>query len=81
MSLFFIRDYPVGDYGGYFFGFADVDGQGGVGPITTHLSSPKVVCCIDGGHFVSYQSSDFSHMIHPNKYRSSSSLSQKGSRD
>ena len=32
----------------------DVFGNGGVGPMTTHLYLQKVYCWIDGGDFVSY---------------------------
>ena len=38
------------------------DGKGGIGPRTTHLTSQKFGCCIDGGNFMSSQSRDSSSM-------------------
>ena len=51
-------------------GVGDGDGKDGVGLNTTYLTSHKVGCCIDGGTFVLYQSSDFS--ITSNSYNKKS---------
>ena len=61
--------YSVSDTGGYSFDFADVDGKGGVVPITSYLFSRLVDCWLDGGNFVSYKSSEYPSMSHSNKYR------------
>ena len=45
-------NYPFGSYGGSSFGVADGGGKGGVGPRTTHLSSHKVGCWLDGVDFM-----------------------------
>ena len=62
MVLSWIRDYSVGDGGGYSFIIAYGDGTCGVAPSITHLSSQKVDCWIDGGNIVSSLSIDY-HMI------------------
>ena len=41
-----------------------------MGPRTTHISSQKVDCCLDGVDLVSYQSRDYPAMIHYTKYSS-----------
>ena len=45
-------DNTVCDFGGYSFGVGNVDGKGGVGTRTNHLSSHKVDYWIDGSDFV-----------------------------
>ena len=44
---------------------------------TTHITSQKVDCWIDGGNFVSSRSSDYPDMIHSKRDISSCSLFQK----
>ena len=46
------------------FGVDDGDGKYGVDPMTTHLNSQKVDCCIDGGDFVLSRSTEHSSMSH-----------------
>ena len=52
MGLFRSSDYLVGTSGGSLFGFSALYGNVGVGPRTTHLTSQKVYCWIDGDYFV-----------------------------
>ena len=70
MELYVIRDYSVGALGGYSFVFGNGDGKCGVVPRNTHLNSHKFDYWIDGGDFVSSQSSDCSSMSNSNKDRS-----------
>ena len=65
----FRKDYSIVAAGGPSFGVADGYGKGGVLTRTTHLSSQKSDCWIDGSGFVSYKSSDYPDMIHSNKNR------------
>ena len=77
MVLSWSRDYSVFTSVGSSFGISYGYGKGGVGPSTTHISSYKVDCCLNGSAFVSYLSIDYSSMIHSKKYGYYSSLSQK----
>ena len=61
--------------GGYSFDVVYIDVIGVEGPSTTHLSSHKVYCWLDGGDFVSSQSTDYLSMIHSTKYSHSYLLS------
>ena len=54
MTLFRIRDYPVG--------VSDGDGKVGVVPRTTYLTSQKVYFWIDGENFVLSSSREYSSM-------------------
>ena len=60
--------YLVVYYGGYPFGIAAGHGKGSVNPRTAHFSSQKVVCCFDGGDFLSSQSRYYPSMSHFKKY-------------
>ena len=77
MELFSSIYYPVGNYYGYSFGFAAGDGKYGMGPRTTHISSHKYYCWIDGGGSVSSKSIYYSEMVHFNKYKLYNPLSQR----
>ena len=77
MVLSWIMYCIVGASGGYLFGVADGYGKDDVVSRPTHLYSPKVDFCIDGGNFVSHQSTDYSSMSRSNKDRSYYSLSHK----
>ena len=72
MASSWIRYYPFGDSGGSLFGVTAGYVKGGVGTLTTHLSSHEFYCWVDCGSFVSSWSSDYSSMSHPKKYKSSS---------
>ena len=67
ITLYWSSYYPVGAAGDSSFSVSDGDGKGSVGTRTTHLSSQKFDCWIDGGKFVSYWISDYPSISHPNK--------------
>ena len=71
------RVYFFNATGNYGFFVVSGYGKGGVGPITTHLSSHKDYFWLDGGNFVSYQSKNYLVMRNSTKYRSYHSLSMR----
>ena len=77
MASYFSRDYSVGAFICSSFSTGDSYGKGDVCSSTTHISSQKVDCWIDGGDFLSSQNRYYTSMIHVNKYISFSSLSMK----
>ena len=64
MTLSWSRDYLVGASSDNSFVVRDVYGEGGWGHRTTQLYSQTVYFWLDGVNFVSYQSSDYSTIIH-----------------
>ena len=71
MTSSFSRGYSDNATGNSSFGVIAVDGKGGLGPRTTHLSSQKVDCWINGGDFLSYHIRDNLSMSYSNNDRSS----------